>query len=96
MKPGYVYMLANHHRTLYIGVTNNIESRLRQHRTTDGNSNSFSKRYGLTKLVYLEECPDMSSAIEREKQLKRWRREKKVALIEKINPHWLDLSPMEK
>ena len=75
---------------LYIGVTNNLESRTIQHKQklTPG----FTSKYNAIKLVYLSHFGDVRDAIAREKQLKRWRREKKVALIERMNPTWRDLS----
>ena len=87
----YVYILASeNNRTLYIGVTNDIVRRISEHKseTIDG----FTKTYHVHKLVYLESCNDAYAAISREKQLKGWRREKKVALIVKDNPFWKDLS----
>lgn len=89
MRRYYVYILTNRSRTLYIGVTNDIVRRLEEHRSraVDG----FSRRYRLDRLVYLEETTDVRAALEREKQLKRWRREKKVRLIEESNPGWLNL-----
>jgi putative endonuclease len=76
--------------TLYIGVTNYIEKRVREHK--EGLIEGFSKKYGCTRLVYYESFDDVRKAISREKQLKGWRREKKVEMIERTNPHWLDLS----
>ena len=87
----YVYILASeNNRTLYIGVTNDIVRRISEHKseTIDG----FTKTYHVHKLVYFESCNDAYAAISREKQLKGWRREKKVALIVKDNPFWKDLS----
>ena len=87
----YVYILANwNNKVLYIGVTNNLERRVYEHRQEliDG----FSKRYHTHKLVYYEQTGDVKAALEREKQLKGWRREKKNALIEAVNPEWKDLS----
>ena len=90
-KTWYVYILASINRTLYIGITNNIQRRLCEHRTgTYGGM--FSKKYKTQKLVYIETYTDVSLALAREKQLKRWRREKKVALIEISNPNWMDLA----
>jgi len=86
----YVYIVTNKHDSvLYIGVTSNLEGRIFEHRErlTEG----FTKRYQATKLIYYEDYPDPLSAIAREKQLKGWRREKKIALIEKQNPRWIDL-----
>jgi putative endonuclease len=85
----YVYVLSSPARVLYIGVTNNLDRRMEEHRE---NINSFSARYKLRQLVYYEEYSLIEDAIEREKQLKRWVRVKKVALIEKVNPKWRDLS----
>jgi putative endonuclease len=86
----YVYIITNKHdSTLYIGVTGNLEGRIYEHRErlTEG----FTKRYQCTKLIYYEDYPDPVSAIAREKQLKGWRREKKVTLIQKQNPRRIDL-----
>ena len=75
---------------LYIGVTNNIERRIYEHKNhlKDG----FTKKYNLSKLVYLEETKDIQFALKREKQLKGWTRAKKEELINKYNAKWLDLS----
>ena len=84
-------MLANwNNKVLYIGMTNNLERRLYEHKNklVEG----FSATYNLNKLVYFEITSDVISAIEREKQLKKWRREKKNDLIKTMNPDWLDLS----
>ena len=86
----YVYILTNYtNTTLYIGVTGNINRRMYEHKTelVDG----FTKKYHVTKLVYCEECKNVNDAIAREKQLKKWRREKKEELINSINPEWRDL-----
>ncbi len=86
----YVYIVTSqHHSVLYIGVTSNLEGRIFEHRERliDG----FTKTYQVTKLIFYEDYPDPVSAIQREKQLKGWRREKKIALIEKLNPRWVDL-----
>ena len=74
---------------LYIGVTNNLARRLYEHKNhlIEG----FTSYYGVHKLVYYEMCHDIKNAIRREKQLKNWRREKKIALIERMNPRWKDL-----
>lgn len=85
-----IYILANPYRTLYIGVTGNLEQRLWQHR--QGIEQSWAKRYDLKSLVYFELYPDMPSAIARETQLKKWNRAKKLKLIETLNPRWNDLS----
>ena len=86
----YTYLLASHKGgTIYTGVTNNIISRGYQHRNdlVDG----FTKKYGVHRLVYYEVFDDIGSAIKREKQVKRWKRQWKVDLIEKDNPDWKDL-----
>ena len=86
----YVYIMTNIRRTLYVGVTNDIERRVyeHKHKLVDG----FAKRYNITWLVHYEETSDDVAAIEREKQVKGWRRSKKVALIESVNPRWRDLA----
>ena len=86
----FVYMLTNwNNKVLYIGVTNNLERRLFEHQSNS--ADSFTKRYNVNKLVYFESCNDIKEAIEREKQLKGWRRQKKNDLVEKNNPDWIDL-----
>ena len=86
----YVYIMANEGKTLYTGVTNNVAARVAQHKS--GTGSTFTSRYALTKLVYVEETNNVHDAITREKQLKGWVRYKKVALIEAVNPEWDDLS----
>jgi putative endonuclease len=86
----YVYIMANMHRTLYVGMTNGLERRVLEHRSKQ--IPSFVTRYDLTKLVYYEEFQYVLDAIAREKQIKGWRRAKKVALVEDINPDWKDLA----
>ena len=90
MKQYYVYILTNNSKTLYTGVTNNLERRMyeHKHKSIEG----FTKKYNLTKLVYYEVTEDVRSAITREKQIKGWLRSKKIRLIESINPGWKDLS----
>jgi len=90
MKQYYAYIMTNRSRTLYVGVTNDLVRRVYEHknRMVDG----FTKRYHLTILVYYEETGDIQSAIEREKQIKGWLRNKKIALIESVNLQWKDLS----
>lgn len=91
MRTYYVYILSNKNRTtFYIGVTNNIGRRIFEH--SEGRSESFSKRYRLTDLVYLEETNNVYAAIEREKQLKRWHRQWKLNLIRSVNPDMKDLT----
>ena len=87
----YVYMLANwDNSVVYIGVTNDLRRRLDEHRR--GVADGFTKRYNVHKLVYFEQTEDVRVAIEREKQLKKWRRAKKDALVASANPDWHDLS----
>ena len=90
MNQYYVYIVTNGVRTLYIGVTNDLTRRVyeHQHKLTDG----FTKKYNVTMLVHYEVTTDVQSAIAREKQLKGWRRSKKIDLIEASNPEWVDLS----
>jgi len=89
-KQYYVYIMTNIARTLYTGVTNNLERRVYEHKTklVPG----FTARYGVTALVYYEFGEDVNAAIAREKQIKGWLRCKKVTLIESVNPGWKDLS----
>ncbi len=85
----YVYILTNkHHSVLYIGVTSDLEGRIWEHR--EKVMEGFTKRYQVTKLIFYEDYPDPQSAIDREKQLTGWRREKKIALIQTPNPRWND------
>ena len=91
MKQYWVYILASKpNGTLYIGVTNNLERRVNEHKQK--NVSGFTKNYGISQLVYYEDTPSVEAAIAREKQLKNWHRQWKVNLIEAHNPHWLDLS----
>ena len=86
----FVYILTNHFNTvLYTGVTNDIIRRIFEHKQKI--DNGFAEKYGLDKLVYFESTNDVNDAIAREKQIKGWRREKKVALINESNPNWKDL-----
>ena len=86
MKKAWVYMLSNKRRNvLYIGVTNNLPARLKEHQA-HANPDSFTSRYNCTDLVYYEDYDNMELAIKREKQLKGWRREKKDNLIISKNP----------
>ena len=86
----YVYIMASDSGTLYVGVTSDIEGRVMQHK--QAMVKGFTQKYGVKKLLYYEEFDDIYSAIAREKEIKRWRREKKVALFEESNPGWVDLS----
>jgi len=90
MKPYYVYIMTNKSRTLYTGVTNNLERRVYEHKNklVPG----FTSKYNITKLVHYEETNDVSIALAREKQIKGWLRSKKITLIESENPEWKDLS----
>ncbi len=86
----FVYIITNKSRTLYTGVTNNLERRVYEHKNklVPG----FTARYNMNMLIYFEETPDVLSAIAREKQIKGWLRSKKISLIEAVNPQWIDLS----
>jgi putative endonuclease len=86
----YVYIVADRSRVLYVGFTSDLNIRVRQHRS--GTFKGFTSRYGCDRLVWFERHGTALSAIAREKQMKRWRREKKVFLIELENPTWEDLS----
>ena len=89
----YVYILASrHHGTLYIGVTNDILVRLEQHRS--GRGSKFVQKYKIFRLVHLEVFATPQEAIAREKQLKFWKRDWKIELIEKDNLEWRDLSDL--
>lgn len=90
MRDYYVYMLASQSRVLYIGVTNDLERRLFEHRQKL--IPGFTRKYNVTQLVYFEAFGDIRDAIAREKQLKGWRREKKFALIDSLNPLWQELT----
>lgn len=90
MNTVFVYIMASKRNgTLYIGVTNNLIKRVYEHKSdlVEG----FTKKYSVLKLVYYEQTPDVYSAIEREKRLKKWNRKWKIKLIEKFNPKWKDL-----
>jgi putative endonuclease len=90
MRQYYVYILTNKSGTLYVGVTNNLERRVYEHKNhlVEG----FTKKYKIHKLVYYEDTSDINEAIIREKQLKGWLRRKKIELIESVNPEWKDLA----
>ncbi|NOX81861.1 MAG: GIY-YIG nuclease family protein [Alphaproteobacteria bacterium] len=88
--PGYVYMMSNKKDgPLYTGVTSDLEGHIYEHKT--GIGSKFCKRYGLMRLVYCEDHERIEDAIDREKQIKKWRRAWKVNLIETMNPDWDDL-----
>lgn len=86
----YVYMMASLSRVIYVGVTNNLLRRVWEHKewVNDG----FTKKYKCKKLVWFEESKSIEDAILREKQIKRWRRDKKIKLIEIMNHWWNDLA----
>jgi len=86
----YVYILASQRRVLYIGMTGGIEHRVFQHKTHA--FEGFTAKYNVTNLVHFERCGSVMTAIRREKELKAWRREEKIKLIESTNPKWRDLS----
>lgn len=89
-KSYYVYLLTNWtNKVMYVGVTNDLTRRIyeHKHKIVDG----FTSKYHLNKLVYFEETQDICAAIAREKEIKKWRREKKDNLVKQINPGWRDL-----
>ena len=89
----YIYILTNRNNTvLYTGVTNDLIRRVYEHKN-NADPNSFTAKYTVHKLVYFEQTSDIRAALEREKQLKGWRRSKKNWLIETMNPEWKDLYP---
>jgi len=85
----YVYILGNRFGVLYTGVTNDLRRRVWEHR--QGQGGAFSRRYETRRLLYFEECPDILSALEREKQIKGYSRRKKLKLIRSTNPTFRDL-----
>jgi len=86
----FVYILSSRSRTLYTGVTNDLQRRLREHR--EGRVHGFTARYNIFRLVHFEMFANIRTAIAREKEIKGWRREKKVSLIERQNATWADLT----
>ena len=90
MKQFCIYIMTNNSRTLYVGVTSNLERRVLQHKRKL--IPGFTAKYNLDRLVYFETTRDARAAISREKQIQAWRRAKKITLIEAANPHWQDLS----
>jgi putative endonuclease len=86
----YVYFVADRSRVLYVGFTSDLGVRVKQHR--EGRFQGFTSQYGCSRLVWYETYGSAVEGISSEKQLKRWRREKKIALIELTNPTWEDLS----
>ncbi|AZA84867.1 hypothetical protein C1637_18985 [Chryseobacterium lactis] len=92
MKAGFIYIMTNkNHTTLYTGVTSNLPKRVQQHKESYF-SQSFTSRYNLHKLVYWEAFQEIGDAIGREKQIKAGSRQKKLNLINAMNPNWLDLA----
>ncbi len=89
-KTYFVYIMGNRSKTLYVGVTNNLLRRVREHK--EGRASGFTARYKLDRLVYFERFEDVRNAIEREKVIKGWLRIKKIGLIVSVNPAWSDLS----
>ena len=86
----WVYILASKkYGTLYVGVTNSVERRVAEHKSKD--IGGFTKKHGVDRLVFFRPFGEIGEAIRFEKQLKRWRREWKIRLIEEDNPHWADL-----
>jgi putative endonuclease len=91
MRGGWVYIMTNKPRGVpYIGVTADIAARIHQHKT--GRGSAFCRRYGLDRLVFVEEFPTIEEVIAREKAMKAWKRAWKIELIEKSNPEWVDYS----
>lgn len=86
----YVYIMASFSGTLYVGLTTDIERRAWEHRNR--RTNGFTAKYNINRLVYYERYDLLLDAFARERQIKRWRRSKKVALIERKNPNWNDLA----
>ena len=89
-KAYYIYLMSNRSRTLYAGVTGDIRKRVYEHKT--GAVEGFTSRYKLDRLVYWEKFQYVRNAIAREKQIKRWKRVKKVQLVVSMNPTWKDLA----
>ncbi|MGE0658893.1 MAG: GIY-YIG nuclease family protein [Reyranellaceae bacterium] len=86
----FVYMLASRpNGTLYVGVTNDLSRRIVEHR--EGSADGFTKKHGVSRLVWFEQFESIEAAIAQEKRIKRWRRDWKIALIERDNPAWRDL-----
>ena len=90
MKVYYVYMMCNQSRTLYTGVTGNLDHRVREHKQKL--KTGFTSKYNITQLVWFESFTDVYQALEAEKRIKGWRRSKKLELIDRENPRWDDLA----
>jgi len=89
LKEYFVYIVSSETGTLYVGMTNNLKKRVFEHRS--GAVEGFSKKYKCYRLIYFESGKNVVGVIEREKQIKRWRRSKKEFLINTLNPSWRDL-----
>ena len=89
MKTYYVYIMSSHNRTLYAGVTNDLERRVAEHKAA---VSGFCAQYNVRRLVWYESFTNVNEAIAAEKRIKGWTRAKKVALIEEMNPNWGDLA----
>ncbi len=89
MKSYYVYILSSRSKTIYTGMTNDLNRRVWEHKQK---TQGFTSRYNITQLVYFEEYGNSATAFQRERQIKMWRREKRVALVNSMNPEWDDLS----
>lgn len=90
MKTYYVYIMGSESGTLYVGITSDIKRRVYEHK--NHLIQGFTDKYNIERLLYFEVISNPTSAIGREKQIKAWRREKKLALIDSVNPSWEDLS----
>jgi len=91
--PFHVYLLASgQHGTLYLGMTRDLARRVHEHKAKV--LPGFSRKYGVDRLIWYEEYPTAQEAIDREKDIKKWRRDWKVRLIEEHNPFWMDLYPL--
>src|SRR4030066_811778 len=90
MNQYYVYIMTNKSKTLYTGITNNLQRRVYEHKQKL--IPGFTSKYNINQLVYYEITSDINVALSREKQIKGWLRSKKIALIESVNPEWRDLN----
>jgi putative endonuclease len=90
MKTYYVYIMSNKTGTIYTGITSNLERRVYEHK--NGLVDGFTKKYNITRLIYFEETGDVQTALAREKEIKKWRRSKKLDLVRGVNPKFEDLS----
>jgi len=90
-KTYYIYLLTNwNNKVMYVGVTNNLQRRIFEHK--EKSMKGFTEKYNVHKLVYFEQTSNVEAALNREKEIKKWRREKKNRLVENANPFWRDLS----